>query len=255
LAKLAGLGRDVESWKAVKGEALRGFVLCDDGLLYHHVIAETALTSAIKKRKRTRQTEAARAARNVKSNSLCNSDSNRDQGKRREREETVDGGEARARSPEDVSRETRNTAFELAVQIGDALGYGNDATNWPPNFCGSPVTIEGWLNGGWRADVIVDTVKAVMAKKKNGPPNSIDYFKRPIADAMANLKAPLPEGKVTHENTSRGAGAGSWQQSKDKFRGALDRFNAGIAAAESAGVESGEGGVQPLRLVTPTGRG
>jgi hypothetical protein len=43
LAKLAGFGRDLAGWNAVKADALRGFVRCDDGRLHHPVIAEKAL--------------------------------------------------------------------------------------------------------------------------------------------------------------------------------------------------------------------
>lgn len=43
LAKLAGFGRDLTGWQAVKADALRGFVACADGRLHHPVIAEKAL--------------------------------------------------------------------------------------------------------------------------------------------------------------------------------------------------------------------
>ncbi len=43
LAAYAGLGRDMKSWRKVRPGALRGFVLCDDGRLYHPVVAEKAL--------------------------------------------------------------------------------------------------------------------------------------------------------------------------------------------------------------------
>ena len=45
LARLAGYGRDIAAWKDIASEALRGFVLCSDGRLYHGVIAEKALTA------------------------------------------------------------------------------------------------------------------------------------------------------------------------------------------------------------------
>lgn len=44
LARLAGYGRDVRNWRRAREKgALRGFVLCTDGRLYHPVIAEKAL--------------------------------------------------------------------------------------------------------------------------------------------------------------------------------------------------------------------
>lgn len=49
LAKAAGLGRDVRTWRKVKDHALRGWKECDDGLIYHPVIAELALEAWIEK--------------------------------------------------------------------------------------------------------------------------------------------------------------------------------------------------------------
>jgi hypothetical protein len=42
LAKFAGYGRSVKAWETVKPGALRGFVLCSDGRLYHDVVSEKA---------------------------------------------------------------------------------------------------------------------------------------------------------------------------------------------------------------------
>lgn len=60
LANLAGFGRVVKEWKKVREGALRGWILCDDGRLYHPVIAEKALTSLESKYKREWKTECAR---------------------------------------------------------------------------------------------------------------------------------------------------------------------------------------------------
>jgi hypothetical protein len=43
LARLADLGRDVKTWKRLRDNALRGFVKCSDGRLYHKVMAELVL--------------------------------------------------------------------------------------------------------------------------------------------------------------------------------------------------------------------
>lgn len=62
LAQLAGYGRAVEAFEAIRAEAMAGFVLCSDGRLYHPVVAEKAREawgSATSQRKRT---EAARIA-------------------------------------------------------------------------------------------------------------------------------------------------------------------------------------------------
>lgn len=49
LAKAAGLGRDLRTWRKVRGAALRSWVLCDDGRLYHPTVAELALEGWIEK--------------------------------------------------------------------------------------------------------------------------------------------------------------------------------------------------------------
>jgi len=43
LCRLAGYGRDMDGWLQVRDGALRGWVLCDDGRLYHPVIAEKVM--------------------------------------------------------------------------------------------------------------------------------------------------------------------------------------------------------------------
>lgn len=40
LTRLIGLGRDVSTFERCREQALRGFILCDDGRLYHPVVAE-----------------------------------------------------------------------------------------------------------------------------------------------------------------------------------------------------------------------
>jgi hypothetical protein len=60
LAGLAGFGRVVKEWLKVKEGALHGWILCDDGRLYHPVIAEKALTSLESKYRKSFKTEIAR---------------------------------------------------------------------------------------------------------------------------------------------------------------------------------------------------
>ena len=47
LCALAGFGRAVKRWQKVRDKALRGWTLCDDGRLYHPLIAEAALEAWI----------------------------------------------------------------------------------------------------------------------------------------------------------------------------------------------------------------
>jgi hypothetical protein len=63
LASLAGFGRDIDGWLKVKEVALRGFMRCADGRLYHPVIAEKAIEADDKRRSYHTRTAKARAAR------------------------------------------------------------------------------------------------------------------------------------------------------------------------------------------------
>jgi hypothetical protein len=56
LCRLAGLGRDAASWRAVRAQALHGFVPCSDGRLYHRAMAPIALDAwARRVKERTRK--------------------------------------------------------------------------------------------------------------------------------------------------------------------------------------------------------
>lgn len=63
LARYSGAGA---GWRKVKTEALRGFVECSDGRLYHATIAEKAIESWQKKLAQRERTAAATAAREAK---------------------------------------------------------------------------------------------------------------------------------------------------------------------------------------------
>jgi hypothetical protein len=64
IARLIGMGRDVKGWKKLRAAgALRGFILCADGRLYHEVVAEKALKSWEAKKAQRDRTEKARQAR------------------------------------------------------------------------------------------------------------------------------------------------------------------------------------------------
>ena len=67
LARLCGLGRDVKTFRKHRGDALRGWIECDDGRLYHPVVAEQVNASwseklAYRERKKKRVEIAKKAA-------------------------------------------------------------------------------------------------------------------------------------------------------------------------------------------------
>lgn len=60
LMKLCGLGRDIKTWSKHRDGALRGFIKCDDGRLYHPVVVEQALAAWDGKIEQRWRTECAR---------------------------------------------------------------------------------------------------------------------------------------------------------------------------------------------------
>lgn len=59
LTKLCGLGRDLRTFRKHRRDALRGFVTCDDGRLYHPVIAEQVISGWDGKLRQRYRTECA----------------------------------------------------------------------------------------------------------------------------------------------------------------------------------------------------
>lgn len=62
LARLADLGRDIRAWSRVRNVALRGFVKCSDGRLYHQVLAPLAVEAWEFRNRQRNRTSAAREA-------------------------------------------------------------------------------------------------------------------------------------------------------------------------------------------------
>jgi hypothetical protein len=60
LSQLAGFGRVVKEWLRVRAGALRGWIKCKDGRLYHPVVAEKALEAWAGRYKQRHKTECAR---------------------------------------------------------------------------------------------------------------------------------------------------------------------------------------------------
>jgi hypothetical protein len=63
LCQLAGLGRDTRQWRKVKKWALYNWQLCDDGRLYHPVVAEVVNNAWAQKQANRDRTSAASEAR------------------------------------------------------------------------------------------------------------------------------------------------------------------------------------------------
>lgn len=120
--------------------------------------------------------------------------------------EVDDGDDAQAREPTPapsaepkpkpellISREAMALADEIAGVVGHDLEFV------PLAWCGAAARVDAWLKAGWPRALILETVRTVMAHKRDGPPDSVRYFERAIAKAVASSAKPLP--RVVIDNT------------------------------------------------------
>lgn len=96
-----------------------------------------------------------------------------------------DDGDARARPPL-ISAEANKLADECAKIAGHDLAF------IPPSWCGAAYRAQEWINQGWPADLILESVRSQAAKKRDGQAKSITYFEPGIATAIAKANQPLP---------------------------------------------------------------
>lgn len=100
-------------------------------------------------------------------------------------------------------------AWQLAGQLAAICGHPMPPEDWPPDWAGAPMRIQGWLNSGWQPLVILVAARASAGKK---PPKSIkrvDYFEGAIADEHARQAKPIPKTEVSSVQTNQPAGARS----------------------------------------------
>jgi hypothetical protein len=95
---------------------------------------------------------------------------------------------AKPRRPTLIGQE----AFALSDQVAQAMGL--DAAH--PSRVGMPMTIQHWLTS-WHPEVILATVRSIMASRPGDPPFNLKYFENAIARAHADLNRQLPTATVT----------------------------------------------------------
>jgi hypothetical protein len=84
--------------------------------------------------------------------------------------------------PPSIRPATFTLAKEIAAEMAIAEGH--------PITEGMPLRIEHWLTK-WHPEIILATVRLVMAKRKNDPPHSLKYFEPAIARAHAEQTRPM----------------------------------------------------------------
>lgn len=99
-------------------------------------------------------------------------------------------------------------AIALAEEIAVIAGVGKPA-DWPPGWCGAPMRVQTMLANGWHRDIMLAEARATMLKKRDGPPDSINYFEKAFSRAHVRNAAPLPTGAQdeTHRRSRQGGSA------------------------------------------------
>lgn len=102
----------------------------------------------------------------------------------------VDGGEdAGARGGNLISPEATALADELAA----VAGHPPNPMDHPPSWHGAPMRVQAWLSQGWPRELILIGAKSAMARKRDGPPHSVNFFEKSISRAVAEAARPVPE--------------------------------------------------------------
>lgn len=143
----------------------------------------------------------------------------------------IDGDEA----PEPTTKALDRESVEITQEIGRICGF-KDALDWP---WVNPVSrVRTWLEAGWRKTIIIESVRAQMARKRDGPPSVIHFFEKGIARAHSEVDAPLPEIKIIEAQTievTRG-NSGNVLPAADKLIERMQQFDEPIRSRTGATV-------------------
>lgn len=87
--------------------------------------------------------------------------------------------------------DARDRTSTVGREVLRLIGVADD-----PRWLGDWGRVAQWLADGADPDLdIYPTVRRVMERRKSqGPPSSLSYFDKPVADAIATRTRPMPEG-------------------------------------------------------------
>jgi hypothetical protein len=145
----------------------------------------------------------------------------------------------------------RKAAFLIADEVGKLCGY-QTPHDWPPGFCGAPHRVQMWVSEGWRRDIILSAVKESLSRKRDGPPDSINYFEKPIARAHAKASAPIPVVKIlpAEQTEMRSENRGNILPAFDGLIDKIDKFNKPAPSIGGISEIRGGAGETPVRLIS-----
>ncbi len=205
LARLCGLGRDVRTFRRHRAGALRGFVKCADGRIYHEVVAEQAnaawaekLAYRERKERRTAIAEKAAAARWA-GDKQSSDNSNADASGMHDASEdhascmpdailkgTGTGTGTGIILDDDVER---GRAIDIVALTDELARLGGIRHVEPGRIAQNTDTVREWLHRGAEPDelrrVIGDGVAAAST-----PIHSLKYFHGPVGLMIAKKENP-----------------------------------------------------------------
>lgn len=111
--------------------------------------------------------------------------------------------------------------------LGDRIMLAQRLDKHDPRVIGTSYFAKKWREAGWDAEVIVNTIERLMAKRTE-PPGSLKYFEKAIADAHAELARPVPQGTTGPPRRARTKSAA------ERFLELDDQLNGQTDAAEPA---------------------
>ncbi|THD58344.1 MAG: hypothetical protein E8A46_00150 [Bradyrhizobium sp.] len=157
-----------------------------------------------------------------------------------ETDQSNDDEDARTRGPL-----LGQTAQDLAEQL--LMIAGHDPRAWPPGWCGAAMRIQTWLSNGWHPEIIVMVSKAVMTRKHDGPPSTVQYFEKAIASVVAKQNAPLPKVEVSFQQIVKAKHNGTQRESLGQV---AERFiQSGLTFGERPRGLRLEESESPVRLI------
>ncbi len=235
LAHLCGFGKDIKAWKKVREMALRGFVKCSDGRLYHCVISEKAIEAGRAKQAQRQRTEAATSARKAR---MPNRDDQRNDQRDVERD---DARNVHQGTGTGIGREiledgigfARDTSANLEIKLREAAGWQNEPA---PNLA---ITgqIEALIANGCDLNLDVLPVIQALAPQVRSRTNW-KYFINAIRQARDDRIAAATD--ITTQNTNviqrlNGNGPHQNHSSRNRNRQILDAIVAEAERRENEG--------------------
>lgn len=155
-----------------------------------------------------------------------------------------DGGDARARARPPFGPEASRLADDLATIAGHDPAC--PPLSWMSD--GPAIRAQTMLDAGWSPDMMRETAKAIMARKRDGPPKTLRYFEQPFARAHAlqSQHRPLPSVEINPRpqeaaHAPRGSTSG-WQASRDNWRRAADELRAAVGGQGGSDAGGSQGG-------------